>query len=195
MKSINSIVAVMLAAGSSRRYGADKRRSQVAGRPLLQQSLSIPLSRGLPTLLVLKPEDELSLEELLGPWYGNDRLTLVYAQQAEQGMGHSLAAAVSAAGDYEGLLVMLADMPYLRPRTVDRLCDAFAEGAIVVPQSGGRQGHPVLFSRRFFPALQQLSGDTGARRVLQENTACIRRVEVQDLGIHQDIDYPLVLSR
>lgn len=191
MKSLSSIVVVMLAAGSSRRFGADKRLARIAGSPLLQQSLSIPLSRGHSTLLVLKPEDELCLEQLVGPWYGNERLHIVYAQQAEKGMGYSLAAAAGEVGDYQGLVVMLGDMPYLKPRTLDKICEAYERGAIIVPRCDGRPGHPVLFSSEYFPALQKLRGDRGAKSVLTANAASVHYIDVQDLGIHQDIDYPL----
>ena len=190
MSIVPSLVAVVLAAGGSRRFGGDKRRHPIGGKPLLQRALATPLSLGLPTILVLKPEDQLCLDELLGPWLGNERLSIVYAERAVEGMGHSLAAAATAAGRYDGLLVMLGDMPYVSGKTLRHLCDSFRHTGISVPRYRGMHGHPVLFARRWFRELEALSGDSGARAILSEHPEAVSYIEVDDPGILRDVDHP-----
>ena len=108
---------------------------------------------------------------------------------AADGMGASLAHAVQQSTDAAGWIVALADMPYLKPATVSALLDALRMGAdIAAPMHDGRRGNPVAFGRAHLPELLRLSGDVGARRLLQDYP--VQLVEVDDPGIHLDIDRP-----
>jgi molybdenum cofactor cytidylyltransferase len=108
---------------------------------------------------------------------------------AADGMGATLAHAVQQSMHAAGWVVALADMPYLKPGTVCALLDALRSGAdIAAPLHDGRRGNPVAFSRIHLPDLLQLSGDVGARRLLQHYP--VQLVEVDDPGIHLDIDRP-----
>lgn len=108
---------------------------------------------------------------------------------AADGMGATLAHAVRQSMHASGWIVALADMPYLKPATVRALLDALRNGAdIAAPAHGGRRGNPVAFGRLHLPELLQLSGDVGARRLLQDYP--VQLIEVDDPGIHLDIDRP-----
>src|SRR6266849_7369 len=87
------------------------------------------------------------------------------------------------------VIIALGDMPLVRRETLDRLLATPPEG-IVVPVMQGRRGHPVLFSRRFFESLTLLSGDAGAAAILRQNPTLVQEVEVDDSGIHIDMDRP-----
>lgn len=109
--------------------------------------------------------------------------------EAVEGMGASLSHAVQHSGDAAGWIVALADMPYIKPATIRALLDALREGAeIAAPVYKGRRGNPVAFGKVHLPALLQLSGDIGARRLFESFP--VRLVEVDDPGIHLDIDRP-----
>jgi molybdenum cofactor cytidylyltransferase len=58
----------------------------------------------------------------------------------------------------------------------------------VQPSYQGKRGHPVLFGRDFWPQLAALSGDAGARTVLQLNAEAVQIVELDDPGVLQDVD-------
>lgn len=108
---------------------------------------------------------------------------------AADGMGATLAHAVRQSMHASGWIVALADMPYLKPATVRALLDALRNGAdIAAPAHGGRRGNPVAFGRLHLHELLQLSGDVGARRLLQDYP--VQLIEVDDPGIHLDIDRP-----
>ena len=75
---------------------------------------------------------------------------------------------------------------------INALIDAFAdENAIVVPTYQGQRGNPVIIGRAHFPALQRLSGDTGARDLLR--AAGVTRVEMDTDAIFADYDTPEAL--
>jgi molybdenum cofactor cytidylyltransferase len=106
---------------------------------------------------------------------------------ADEGMGASLVHALFHARDADGWLIALGDMPYVQPTTVRALLDAIRGGAnIAAPIQHGRRGNPVAFSKKHLPELLRLRGDEGARRLL--TTLPLIEVEVEDDGIHRDID-------
>lgn len=195
-----AVVALMLAAGSSQRFGSDKRRVRLAsGRTLLQASMAPVLAAGLPLFIALRPEDdfeELGLEELDGCAVADvasaERVHRIVVQRAERGMGASLAEAVAALPkSVTGCLVLLADMPGLQEATVHKLAAALIEDgeqALVAPSWQGQRGHPVGFGRGWFARLAQLDGDRGARELLRQEAERLRLLPVEDPGIVLDID-------
>lgn len=106
---------------------------------------------------------------------------------AASGMAASLTHGLRQTPDALGWIIALGDMPFVRPDTIASLVNALRQGAdIAVPCYRGRRGNPVAFSRHHLGLLLQLSGDTGARRLLQAHP--LQEVDVDDPGICRDID-------
>jgi molybdenum cofactor cytidylyltransferase len=117
----------------------------------------------------------------------------VVCDNAERGMGASLACALRHSADAAGWVIALGDMPYVQPATVVALRDALMQGSdIAVPVRNGRRGNPVGFGSERLPQLLQVEGDQGARALLHANPWTA--VEVDDHGIHHDIDSPADLE-
>ena len=187
------IAALMLAAGYSRRFGADKRRLVLAdGRSLLAASLALPCSMLEDVWLVLRPDEALTELEL------PQGVHIVQNPATAQGMGHSLAAGAErllAESRADAVAIFLADMPSIRRHSLEALMACAAPDRIVLPSHQGKRGHPVLFGRDFWPQLATLGGDAGARAVLQHNAEALHIVELNDPGVLQDIDTPADLAR
>ena len=183
-----AVAALMLAAGYSRRFGADKRRLVLAdGRSLLAASLALPCSMVEEVWLVLRPDE--SIAELGLP----ASIKLVQHPLTAQGMGHSLAAGAEcllAESNADAVAVFLADMPSIHRDSLETLIAHSSANTIVLPSYQGKRGHPVLFGRDFWPQIATLSGDTGAKPVLQHNAEALHIVELDDPGVLQDIDTP-----
>jgi molybdenum cofactor cytidylyltransferase len=97
----------------------------------------------------------------------------------------------------DGVIVCLGDMPLIAGRDLDKLIAAFnpIEGrAIVVPTRRGKRGNPVLWSRQFFPEMMALSGDSGARRLVDEHADLVAEIEMDSDGVLIDIDTPQALA-
>ncbi|WP_457980271.1 nucleotidyltransferase family protein [Ectopseudomonas composti] len=180
------IAALVLAAGYSRRFGADKRRLELDdGRSLLAASLALPCSILEEVWLVLRPDETVTALGLPA------NIRLVQHPATEQGMGHSLAAGAErllAESRADAVAIFLADMPHIRRDTLETLLAYASADNIVLPSYQGKRGHPVLFGRDFWPQLAALSGDAGAKPVLQQNPEAMRIVELDDPGILQDVD-------
>ena len=110
----------------------------------------------------------------------------------EHGQATSIAAGVAALGiETTAVLVVLGDQPVLPPSVVPALIEAFRRtgNEIVAPIYRGLQGTPVLFGRAVFPELIALSGDAGARSVVEREARRVERVAF-DFAMPLDVDTP-----
>ena len=181
----SAVGCIVLAAGSSRRFGSDKRRYTLpSGATVLAQTLATLQPLFSLRVLVLKPGDE-----DLATLHGND-WDIVLASDAHLGMGHSLAAAMPAITDWQGAVIALADMPWLQTASITRIRDAVANDALVVPYYQEQRGNPVGVGREYFGQLVGLQGDSGARQLFQQFSHKITRLQLDDPGLIQDLDTP-----
>lgn len=186
-----TVVALVLAAGQGSRFGADKRRAVLGdGRSLLQHSVERALAVFDEVRVVLRDGEGAEVLGLPGA------CRIVPSPEAGLGMGHSLAAGAASLSDCDALAVaiVLGDMPWILPHTYRRLVEAADPAAIVVPRYQGQNGHPVLFGRDYWPELAGLSGDEGARSVLQRHRGRVRVLDVDDSGAVRDVDTPAALD-
>lgn len=182
---------LLLAAGRGRRFGADKRRARFRkGVSLLSASLQPILSANLPVLVCLRPGDEELLQDMK-----QGSIQVALCPDADEGMGASLAQGmVGVPADWDALLVALGDMPWISADSYLAVARTLVPGGIVVPQCGERRGHPVGFARDYFEELSQLSGDEGARSLLQCYRERISLLDLDDPGILRDVDTPQDLA-
>jgi len=175
------ITAVLLASGRSERFGAsNKLLAPLAGVPVVLHALQA--ARSVVTGVVVVSADP-DVSEVMPAGTAD----ILVVRPGGLSMGRSIAAGIAAADSADGWLIWPADMPLVRADTVRRIIEAFDPLHPVVPVRFGRRGHPVLFPQVFGDALRALQDDVGARRVLT-GAERIVRVEVDDPGIHADID-------
>ena len=104
------------------------------------------------------------------------------------GMGDSIAAGVAACPQLGGWLIVLGDMPFILPASIERVVSGIADDAVSVPVHQGEFGHPVGFGRSFGSVLMALSGDRGAKALFAQ--ARVVEVAVDDPGVLWDVDVP-----
>lgn len=191
MADASQIVALVLAAGSARRFGSDKRQARLAdGRSLLATSVANARRVFDDVRVVLCPEDDPTSLGLPAD------CTIIRSTRSDDGMAHSLAAGVAnlESTDALAVAVLLGDMPSIDSTTLHELTPHSTADTIVLPCHAGKRGHPVLFGRQFWPQLQALQGDTGGRDLLRRHAMQVVEVAVADSGIHLDIDEPAALA-
>ena len=182
-----NIVGLLLAAGSATRFGSDKLRHTLPhGVSIAMQSarhLKLELER---VVAVVRPNSEELIANLK-----SEGCEVVVCENAAEGMGASLACAARTAGETDGYIVALADMPFLRRTTIAAVRDALAGGApLAAPYFRARRGHPVGLSRGFFQDLLALQGDEGAKHLIAAHEKEIVKIPVGDPGALRDIDRP-----
>jgi molybdenum cofactor cytidylyltransferase len=186
-----SPVGILLAAGSGTRFGADKLLHPLPDGTPIAVASARTLKAALGRVLAVVRPGVPALERALR----DEGLEVTVCERAAEGMGTTLAHAVRAAGDADGWVVALADMPFLRPDTVRRVVAAVAGGArLVAPAHRGRRGHPVGFGAPLRSELEAVRGDAGARAVVAAHQASLELIPVDDPGVLRDIDVPADLA-
>lgn len=188
------IVGILLAAGQGARFGGGKLMAPLpaashgvaAGTPIGVASAAHLVAALGEVVAVVRPRDHALHEALAGAG-----ARIVECARADEGMGVSLAHAVTAASDADGWVVALADMPWLAPASIDVVASALREGApLAAAAYRGQRGHPVAFGAALGPALRALTGDEGARAVVSAHRAQLRLLDVDDPGVLRDVDRP-----
>jgi len=196
MTSADKTTAIILAAGRSQRFGAEnKMLHPIAGEPMIRHTVKQVLGAGLGDVVVVTGHDADDVERAL------QGLAIRCARNATPwaGMGTSLATGANAVKpDADAMFVVLGDMPKLKPETMLTMLGSLdPEGGrdIVVPVYDGKRGHPVLFAARYFSRLCALSGDHGAREILNAHPERVCAVPVDDPGTLIDVDTPEGLQK
>ena len=189
------IAAIVLAAGKSTRMGQNKMLADFRGKPLVRVTVEAILKSAARTVLVVTGNEG---EKVRAALNGLD-VAVVDNPDYAQGLSTSLRAGLAALpADVAGAVVCLGDMPLVEPGVIDRLIAAFnpTEGRLIcVPTYDGKLGNPVLWGREFFAAMSQLSGDRGARSLLDAQRDQLVEIPVPDDAILTDIDTPEALER
>ncbi len=195
-ESAHHVVALVMAAGYSRRYGdADKRQARLAdGRTLLATTVARIEQAFLQVRVAIREEDD-ALQLGLAP-----STPLIRLHRAPLGLGASLAEAVAALSrdrrlkDAQAVAVLLGDMPRFQPETLLTLQQCITRDTIWRPCFRGQPGHPVLFGRDFWPALAGIDGESGAASLIRQHASHYRTHDVDDAGVVFDVDTPDTLS-
>ena len=205
-KHARDIAAILLAAGGGSRLGGGKLLLPWRGEPLIAHIPRVlRQAEGLASLTVVLGHGADAVREALLPHVARlpvpVELTLNPAWR--EGLSTSLilgltrALAMPGGGAARAALFLLGDQPLVTPATVNALIRAHhaalaadPDHPATVPVYRGERGNPVILSRRLFPSLMALSGDTGARRILRGLGPEVLRVEVEDPGVVHDVDTP-----
>ena len=159
--------AVVLAAGASTRLGRPKQLVKIDGETLVERALRIAREAGADTVFVVLGANYQPIFEVLQPY--QPELRVLLNQRWAEGMGTSVALAAAAAERHnvDDLLVLTCDQVAVTPEHLRGLVAASHREHVVASTYSSRRGVPALFPEFSFHALQQLSGDRGARELLQ----------------------------
>jgi len=187
--------ALVLAAGSARRFGGGKLTAPFEGAPLLHAALAAARAAPVGSIVVVTGAGAKAVGACARAF--DPEIRLVHAPDHAEGMAASLRTGVAALPpEVSAAFVFLGDMPRVPHAVLAPLAQAVAAGApAAAPTFGGRRGNPVVLSRGLFRAVAGLEGDVGARPILQRLGARLALVEAPDDGILFDVDEPGDLTR
>jgi molybdenum cofactor cytidylyltransferase len=189
-----ALEAVVLAAGSGARFGGGKLTAPFMAGVLLDGALAAALAAPARSVTVVTGADAQAVAQAAAAFARKvgqgDRIRIVHAADHAEGMAHTLRVGVAALPeDAAGAFVFLGDMPRVPREVLQPMADAVLAGApAAAPVFAGRRGNPVLIGRGLLPALLTLTGDAGARRVLDGLGDRLARVEAPDDGVLFDVD-------
>ena len=187
------IVAVILAAGLSRRMGQPKLLLLLEGRPVIRHAVERVIAGGVAEAIVVTAPERDALETALAG------LAVRFAVNPDPAAGQasSIAAGIAAVpATTTAALIALGDQPALDRRIIPALLETRrrTDRPVVAPRYRHELGTPVLFGAEVFPELLALTGDRGARAVVEREPDRVAFVDF-DLPMPQDVDTPAEYER
>lgn len=189
------IAAIVLAAGRSSRMPEGKLLAPLDSVPLILHTVAAACaSKADPVIVVTGYRGR----EVAAALAGLPVLIVENVSYAD-GLSSSLTCGVKIVPEHcGGFVVLLGDMPFVRPAVINGLIEGFApaEGrAIGVPVHRGRQGNPVLWSSQFRDEILTLTGDQGAKPLMALHSDLIYLHEVPTDSVLTDFDTPEDFTR
>jgi molybdenum cofactor cytidylyltransferase len=179
----------LLAAGSARRFGANKLTALYQGKPLIGRALEAVPTEEFSALVAVTQYREVSA---LTEGYG---FTSVENHRPDLGLSHSIHLALGALTDCDAILFLVSDQPLLRRdsvRDLIRLWRTDPERPAALAHHGVR-GNPCIFPQKLFPELLALEGDRGGSAVLKRYSQELLLLEVPAQEL-LDVDTPRALE-
>lgn len=182
------IGGLVLAAGASTRFGAQKQLAELDGMPMLEHSLrtisAAPVGR---VVVVLgSAADEIVSKVNL------HRADPIVCARWEEGQSASLACGLAELAGCEAVVVTLGDQPRVSPDAIARVIAGRNGASAIRVTYNGNPGHPVLLEQALFEQLRDVTGDKGARNLLL--SVPVRDIPCDDLGGGEDVDTPAELD-
>lgn len=172
---------IVLAAGGATRMGEPKQLLKLGGVTLVERAVRVALESGAAeVVVVLGARADLVVDVLEGV-----PVNTVVNKAWNEGLGSSIACGVSALSpDLDAVVLTLADQPFVPAAHVRQMSET--PGGIVATEWDKASGPPCLFERRHFAELAALSGDHGAKPLIQRHGATFVRLQTAQI----DIDTP-----
>ena len=179
------ITAILLAAGSSTRFGSNKLLHPLANNIPMAVQAAQNLLAAIPTCIAVVRPDDHNLKQALATL----PIQIIDNPQHLEGMSSSIICGVRASLDAPGWVIALGDMPYVPVSVISRVAQQLETGAaITAPVYMGQHGHPVGFAGRFAEELLQLRGDRGARTIIHRHVTQLYQFETGSPDVLIDID-------
>lgn len=191
------IEGIVAAAGLSSRMGRPKLLLEIDGVPLLARVVRAALDSRLDRVtVVVGPSQQVPPAIEIGDQAS--RLSVATNPHPERGMSSSLRTGLRDINPSSaGVMILLADMPWLTTRVIDSLIESFLlnREKIVAPAVHGRRSHPVVLPRRLFGELDEITGDTGGKSLLNRHAHNVVLIEMGSYYDDSDLDTPEDLAK
>jgi CTP:molybdopterin cytidylyltransferase MocA len=165
-----SVGAVLLAAGESRRMaGVNKLLLEINGVPLVKRTLFALSGSGIDELVIVLGHEADRVEPLLADF----PVRIVRNPDPAAGQMASVRAGLEAlAGDFDAVVIALADQPLLNAQDVTALIGAFKKrerGAVVVPTFEGARGNPIILAGDLRKRILESDVNLGCRNLIDSH--------------------------
>lgn len=193
-------VALLPAAGASRRMGRPKLLLPFGGGTLVGSLVASLRGGGVSTILLVTAPGS----EDLQAWARDAGVAVAVNPEPERGMLSTIREGIAALGGAaalarrgELLLVSPADLPAVRSETIARLIrEATDSGApLALPVYRGKRGHPLAIAPALIPEIETLDPEVGLRQLRDRHEAELLEIEVEDAGVVLDVDTPAEYER
>lgn len=185
------IAAIILAAGGSTRFGKAKQLHPYQGEPLIRRAVNATMEAGVEEVIVVLGAGATDIEKELD---GISGIRIVVNPDWHTGLASSLRVGLSAISDADGVLVTLADQPFIGSAALRKLIEQFGDTRrIIASKYSDTVGAPAIFGNEYLDELKTLTGDHGAGKWIQSRISEVTIVPLESAAI--DIDTPDDVAR
>ena len=191
-----NVAAIVLAAGSSSRYGgANKLLLPFGAGAVVQRAVRTVRDANIERIIVVTGHQREAVEAALA----NERCTFVHnPRHAEGEMVSSIQAGLRYLmdSDVQAGLIVLGDQPLLPASIIQRLIEAHERngGDIIAPRFGNQRGHPVLLGRTFWDEALRLPDGAPMRALLAAHPRELAYLLVDTDAVLRDVDTPTLYA-
>lgn len=199
------VYGIIPASGFSKRMGSQKLLLPWRNKVLLEHVIETANLSALNGVFAVIPAEDQERKRIAM----NAGSHIVNNTEPGLGIGHSIALGISQIPKTaDAVMILLGDQPELQLGVIERLLTAFAQVygdklplsklIFQTRYADGKIGHPILFSKEFFPVLSRLKGDQGGKQIIQNNNRYINYVDSQysyPPDIDTKIEYESLLIR
>ena len=183
------IGAIVLAAGESRRMGAQKMLLPFGSTTVIAHVVDQLLNSAVDQVLVVVGHAGDSVAEALS----GRAVAVVHNADYKSGMLSSVRCGLRALpGQCSAIMVALGDQPAITTGLIDELLQTFGRNdrGIVTPLFQGGRGHPLLFSERYRAEILTHYDDAGLRGLLHAHPDDVFEWAAPTAAVLSDMDYP-----
>ena len=176
------ISAILLAAGQSKRMnGENKLTKEVQGTPLIKLSVKNILASSINELIIVLGHQKEIIEQLIEK---NEKIKCVFNKNFESGISSSIKIGLKNLSEKtETFFICLGDMPMVSPDIYNQLIESKDKNEIIIQTYKGQRGNPVLFGKSMKEKIMNITGDIGAKKILQLKKNKILNLEINDQSI------------
>ncbi len=162
---------IILAAGSSSRYGKIKQLLYLNNKTLIQHVIDEATDADAELIIVVTGA---SADKVINE-IKNNKVEIVFNENWKDGMASGIVAGIKKAivlnNKIEKIIITVCDQPFVSSLLFQQLCQMQNESTkhIVASSYDDIVGTPVLFTQKYFDALICLQGEEGAKKILKAN--------------------------
>ena len=182
-----NILAIILAAGFSKRMGENKLLLEYKGKTFIQIIIEKLLEINFNKIILV-----VSNLEIYKKYKNyNEKVFVIFNDKAENGISESIKKAVTYAKnnlEVDKYMFFVADQPLLKKETILKIIEESNSNKITVPKNNNTMYNPVIFSNKYNSELLSLEGDKGGKQIILKNLDDITFVDIEDSNEFQDVD-------
>lgn len=196
---MNNTGIIILAAGSSSRFGSIKQLLYFNNKTLLQHVIDEAVYAGAEPIVVVTGANANEISKEIK----DEKVTIVFNEQWQQGMASGIVAglkkAITLNNDIEKIIIAVCDQPFVSSALFKQLYQTQDEimQHIVAGSYADTIGTPALFTQKYFDALMNLQGEEGAKKILKANKDDVATIDFPQGNIDIDTqeDYQQLLDK
>jgi molybdenum cofactor cytidylyltransferase len=184
---MNSIWAIILAAGESKRMGLPKMLLDVNGASMLDNVIRNVTGAEVDNTLVVLGAEREALTDLVKKW----SVKYCFNDSYKDGMLSSVKCGFrNLPPDFEAAMVFQGDQPFIFPAIINKVIMEFrsSDKGIVIPVYEKKRGHPLLIGRKYRDKIESIDAGQGLRSLAYQFSDDVLEVEISDPGILRDFD-------